>query len=214
MLPWPTWSAATVGWARPRRSSALNPLIRGWVRYYAGVAAKAAFRRLDHGLLLKLFHWDGGHPGKSAPWVARRSWHTRGRNHWVFGVADGPRLAAHARTPIFRHVLVRRDASPDDGNWRYWVSLLGRHPELPTSKSALLKAQHGRCAWCRRHCTELGDLLESDHRIPRRAGGPNAAANRQLLHAHCHDAKTAADRSLHRRPAGGSMPGTAHRRAV
>jgi len=193
---------------------ALNPLIRGWARYYAGVASKAAFAHLDHGLYHKLFRWGRRrHPRKSAAWVAGRYWHTRGRNRWVFGVADGPVLAAHARTPIRRHVPVRRDASPYDGNWRYWASRLGRHPELPASKAALLKAQRGRCAWCGRYFTELGDLLESDHRPPRSHGGSDAAANRQLLHAHCHDAKTAADRSPRRRPEV-SMPGTSHRGAV
>jgi RNA-directed DNA polymerase len=90
--------------------------------------------------------------------------------------------------------MVRRDASPYDGDWRYWASRLGRHPELPASKAALLKRQRGRCAWCGRYFTELGDLLENDHRTPRSRGGADAAANRQLLHAHCHDQKTGADR--------------------
>jgi RNA-directed DNA polymerase len=175
---------------------ALNPLIRGWANYYAGAVAQAVFNQMDHRLFGRLLRWARRrHPRKSAAWVVRRYWHTRGANHWVFGPPDGPRLASHASTPIRRHVLVRRDASPYDGNWRYWASRLGRHPTLPASKAALLKRQQGRCAGCGHYFTELGELLESDHLIPRSRGGGATASNRQLLHAHCHDAKTATDGS-------------------
>src|SRR5262249_5713658 len=119
---------------------ALNPRIRGWARSYAGSGAQAVFSRLDHRLFGRLLRWARRrHPRKSAGWVVRRYWHTHGANHWVFGPRDGPRLATHASTPIRRHVLVRRDATPYDGNWRYWASRLGRHPELPASKAALLQ---------------------------------------------------------------------------
>jgi RNA-directed DNA polymerase len=182
---------------------ALNPLIRGWAAYYAGAVAQAAFNHLDHRLFLRLFRWGRRrHPEKSTAWIVRRYWHTRGANRWVFGVPDGVCLATHASTPIRRHVMVRRDASPYDGNWRYWASRLGRHPELPASKAILLKGQRGRCAWCGRYFTGLGDLLESDHRTPRSRGGPDALHNRQLLHAHCHAEKTAADRTHGSRPMG------------
>jgi RNA-directed DNA polymerase len=174
----------------------LNPRIRGWANYYATVVSKATFTHPDHRLFGRLLRWARRrHPKKSTRWIVHRYWHTRGANHWVFGEPDGGRLASHARTPIRRHVLVRRDASPYDGNWRYWASRLGRHPELPASKARLLKAQHGRCAWCGRAFTMLGDLLEIDHRRPRSRGGSDTAANRQLLHGHCHDDKTAADGS-------------------
>jgi RNA-directed DNA polymerase len=194
---------------------ALNPLIRGWANYYAGGVAQAVFKQMDHRLFGRLLRWARRrHPRKSAAWVVRRYWHTRGANHWSFGPLDGPYLAAHASTPIRRHVLVRRDASPYDGNWRYWASRLGRHPELPANKAALLKRQQGRCAWCGRYFTELRDLMEIDHRLPCSRGGSNAASNRQLLHAHCHDAKTATDGSHRREPREASVTGTDHRGAV
>ncbi len=194
---------------------ALNPLIRGWAQYYAGAVAKAAFSHLDHRLYQRLFRWGRRrHPKKSAAWIARRYWHTRGANHWVFGEPAGARLARHASTPIRRHVMVRRDASPYDGHWRYWASRLGRYPNLPTSKATLLKRQGGRCAWCGRYFTAVGDLIESDHRIPRSHGGSDETGNRQLLHAHCHDAKTAVDGSHPARPREVSMTRTDHRGAV
>jgi RNA-directed DNA polymerase len=211
--------AAAVGRRRTATQSqligALNPLIRGWANYQARSVAQAVLNQMDHRLFGRLLRWARRrHPKKSAAWVIRRYWHTRGANHWVFGTPDGPCLASHARTPIRRHVLVRRDASPYDGHWRYWARRLGRHPELPASKAALLQRQQGRCAWCGRYFTELGDLMENDHRIPRSHGGSNAANNRQLLHAHCHDAKTAEDGSHHPRPREVSVTRTGQRGAV
>ena len=194
---------------------ALNPLIRGWANYHATSVAKAIFAHLDHRLFGRLLRWARRrHPRQSAAWVVRRYWHTRGANHWVFGPPGGPCLASHASTPIRRHILVRRDASPYDGHWAYWASRLGRHPEVPASKAALLQRQQGRCAWCGRYFTERQELMEIDHRLPRSRGGSHAASNRQLLHAHCHDAKTALDGSHRPRPREVSRTGTDHRGAV
>jgi RNA-directed DNA polymerase len=203
------------GATQARLIGALNPVIRGWANYHATVVSQAAFNALDHRLCRRLFRWGRRrHPKKSAQWVVHRYWHTQGGNHWVFGEAARARLASHARTPIRRHVMVRRDASPYDGNGLYWARRLGRHPELPASKAALLRRQQGRCAWCGRYFSALGDLMESDHRTPRSQGGSDAAANRQLLHAHCHDAKTAVDRPNRPRPGEVSMTRTSHRGAV
>jgi RNA-directed DNA polymerase len=67
---------------------------------------------------------------------------------------------------------------------------------LPQGKADLLKRQNGRCAWCGLFFTNVEELIESDHTLPRSLGGSNKRANRQLLHGHCHDQKTAADGSL------------------
>jgi hypothetical protein len=37
-------------------------------------------------------------------------------------------LVRYADTPIVRHVKVRGDKSPYDGDWPYWVERLGRDP--------------------------------------------------------------------------------------
>ncbi len=36
--------------------------------------------------------------------------------------------------------------------------------------------------------------MEIDHKVPRSKGGKDSYSNLQLLHGHCHDAKTAADK--------------------
>jgi len=96
-------------------------------------------------------------------------------------------------------VKVKGDASFFDGNVVYWASRLGRHPELPKSQAELLKRQRGRCAWCGLFFTDVHEVLESDHRQPRSLGGKDGIQNRDLLHRHCHDQKTANDGSNRRR---------------
>ncbi len=174
----------------------LNRKIVGWTNYYSTQVSKAVFSRLDDLLYRKLKRWaERRHPTKSHTWVRRHYWHSRGNRNWVFGPKDGRTLALHADTPIHRHVKVKGAASPFDGDVVYWASRLGRHPELPKSKAFLLKRQQGRCARCGLVFLTLNELMESDHRLPRVLGGHDGSANRQLLHSHCHDAKTTTDGS-------------------
>jgi RNA-directed DNA polymerase len=177
--------------------AALNPVISGWARYYATVVSTEVFSKMETLLHSQLRRWSRRrHPKKSARWIARRYWHTAGQRHWVFGGTGGIRLRRHGETPIKRHIKVRSEASLYDGHLVYWASRLGRHPDLPASRAALLKRQQGRCAHCGLFFTTMDDVLESDHRIPRSRQGTDAPHNRQLLHGHCHDAKTAREHSL------------------
>ena len=95
---------------------------------------------------------------------------------------------------IQRHIKVQGIRSYFDGDWSYWGARLGRHPDLTPLEARLLKQQRGRCAWCKLHFAPE-DRVEQDHIVPVSRGGGEAAANRQLLHGHCHDAKTARDGS-------------------
>ena len=71
---------------------------------------------------------------------------------------------------------------------------MGRSPDMPSRKASLLKKQKGVCLWCCLHFRE-GDILEEDHVLARALGGRDEYKNLQLLHGHCHDAKTALDLS-------------------
>lgn len=104
----------------------------------------------------------------------------------------------HDQTPIRRHIKVRGPKSPYDGDWRYWTTRLGRHPELYGREAFLLKQQRGRCAWCGLTFREKRGW-ELDHIVPTAQGGLRRVSNLQLLHPHCHDQKTGQDRS---RPGG------------
>lgn len=173
----------------------LNPVIRGWTRYYATVCSKATFATLEHLTFLKLRRWaKRRHPRKPWYWVARKYWRLD-QGHWHFAVKDGIWLYRHTQMPIRRHIKVQGVRSPYDGDWAYWARRLGKHPDMPMSITKLLQRQHGKCAWCGLSFHEE-DVLERDHVIPIALGGRNQYANWQLLHRHCHDQKTASDGSL------------------
>jgi RNA-directed DNA polymerase len=170
----------------------LNPRIRGWAGYYRAVVASESFRTMDHVVYFQLWSWARfRHPRKSGTWIATRYWHPE-LGRWTFADNDGKQLDDHSSTAIQRHIKVRGDKSPYDGDWGYWATRTGRHPELPGRVSRLLRVQQGRCAACRLAFT-AEDVWEIGHIIPRAEGGQHRRDNWQLLHGHCHDAKTAAD---------------------
>ena len=176
----------------------LNRKIVGWANYYSTKVSKDVFSKMDHMVYLKLKRWtERRHPKKGKKWVADRYWHTRNGRRWNFA-SKTLTLAWYADTRVHRYIKVQGSRSPFDGDLVYWASRLGRHPELPKSKSLLLKRQQGRCAWCGLLLTNMDELLEYDHVVPQALGGPDRHSNRQLLHAHCHTQKSATDGS--RRP--------------
>jgi RNA-directed DNA polymerase len=173
----------------------LNPLIRGWSHYYSTVVAKATFARMDTLLYAKLRRWAARrHPTKSAWWVSEKYWHCR-EGRWSFKTDTGLTLRRHADTPIRRHTKVTGTRSPYDGDWVYWATRLGRHPTLSPRWAFLLRRQQGRCSWCGLYFKPGDDLVELDHILPRSQGGDARSTNLQLLHGHCHDDKTAQDRT-------------------
>ena len=75
-----------------------------------------------------------------------------------------------------------------------WSSRLGRHPGIPPTTAYLLRQQTGQCPHCGLSFT-TADLLERDHIIPVAQGGRRHRDNTHILHAQCHDVKTANDRA-------------------
>jgi len=175
----------------------INPIIRGWANYYATVISKETYAELDDLVYRKLVTWATyRHPKKSKGWVSDKYWHTIGGDNWVFATRKAGtnplRLLDHASTPIKRHVKVKGESSPYDGNLVYWSSRMGNNPEMPKRVTTLLKRQKGKCAHCGLYFRE-SDVMEVDHRIPKSLGGKDSDHNWQLLHRHCHDTKTASD---------------------
>ncbi|WP_333351066.1 group II intron reverse transcriptase/maturase [Microcoleus sp. LAD1_D1] len=173
--------------------SKLNPIIRGWSNYYSTVVSKKIFSKVDN------LTW-----GKIISWAKRRGkgninkdkyWRTVGDRNWCFSTEDGVELLTHASTPIVRHTKVKGVASPFDGNWIYWSKRRGEYPETPTRVASLIKKQKGICSHCDLYFTST-DIVEVDHIKPTSLGGKDTYDNLQLLHKHCHDTKTATDRSM------------------
>jgi RNA-directed DNA polymerase len=174
----------------------LNPIIQGWSNYYATVASKKTFVSMDHALYANLRRWAyRRHPNKSAWWISEKYWHPR-QGQWTFKTTNGVQLRQHSATAIRRHTKVTGRRSPYDGDWVYWASRLGRHPETPHKWATLLKRQNGRCSWCGLYFKHGEDLVELDHIIPKSQGGDGKTANLQLLHGHCHDVKTVKDKAV------------------
>jgi RNA-directed DNA polymerase len=172
----------------------LNPVIRGWANYYSIVVSKETFSQIDHLVYLRLRAWaKRRHPNKSRGWVTKRYWNTIGGNSWVFSSKTEGKLSSillrHDSTEIVRHVKVKGNLSPFDGNLIYWSKRKGTNPLLPTRVSKLLKQQKGKCAHCGLYFME-DSVMEVDHIIPKSKGGKDVHENLQLLHRHCHNEKT------------------------
>ena len=188
----------------------LNAKIRGWCNYYSIAVSKKAFRILDNILKWKLWKWGvKRHNNKRRTWIKTKYFHNemsyddkQGKvvnRDWIFSTTKDEKIEHkilfHSDTEIIRHTKVKGDSSPYDGNLVYWSTRMGRNPLMPMRKAILLKAQKGKCSWCKltfRH----DDILEEDHIIPKSKGGNNYYKNLQLLHRHCHDKKTCIDGSL------------------
>lgn len=180
--------------------SRLNPVIRGWSNYYSTAVSKKIFAAIDNLMYPKLKAWaKRRHPNQSAEWVSKKYWQNIGSDNWVFATnqkGENPiRLHSHTETKIVRHVKVKCDASPYDGNLIYWSTRMSTHPELSTRMSLLLKKQQGKCIHCGLYFRE-SDLLEIDHIIPLSKNGKDEYKNLQILHKHCHDIKTTKDGSV------------------
>ena len=148
--------------------SRLNPIIRGWSNYYSTVVSKETFRKVDSLTYDKLRAWarrrGKGNINKD------KYWRTVGDRNWCFSTEEGLELAQHSATPIIRHVKVKGNSTPYDGDWIYWSKRRGEYPETPTRVATLLKAQKGKCTHCGLYFTPT-DIVEVDHIQPRSLGG-------------------------------------------
>ena len=177
----------------------LNPIIRGWCNYFSTVVSQKIFERLWHIVVFKLLKWGRHrHRNKGKKWIRLKYFKNVEGNNWVFATREGNnplRLIQHSSTEIKRYVKVKGVASPYDGDWVYWSTRMGVHPEVTKRVATLLKRQKGKCAYCKNYFSD-GDSIEVDHIVPTSLGGKNQYNNWQLLHRHCHDKKTATDGSL------------------
>jgi RNA-directed DNA polymerase len=173
--------------------SKLNPIIRGWSNYYSTVVSKETFSKVDYLAYDKLRAWarkrGKGNINKD------KYWRTVGDRNWCFSTENEIELTQHSDTPIVRHIKVKGVASPFDGNWTYWSKRRGEYPETPNRVASLIKRQKGICSHCGLYFTST-DIVEVDHIKPTSLGGRDTYDNLQLLHKHCHDAKTATDGSI------------------
>lgn len=167
----------------------LNPVIRGWGNYYSKVVSQEAFGRLNYLIYEQLRSWTTyRHPDKGHKWIVRKYWSFSDK--WEFGVRDRIKLVRLTEIPIRRHVALRVNKSPYDGDWVYWSQRLGQYPDMPKSKAIRLRLQDGRCFSCGLHFCPDDEMailhLDGNNRDFRRD-------NMTMVHRGC----VAAVRSVH-----------------
>lgn len=174
---------------------ALNSLIIGWTRYYSTVVSQVSFEKVEYALFARLLAWaKRRHPNKSKWWIVDQYWRITKGKGWRFQPPGSEyQLYQHCSTPIRRHVKVQGLRSPYDGDWIYWSTRLGKHPEVPLRVATLLKRQRGICLECGLFFKD-GDDMTLDHTIPTHLSGSGVRSNRHLLHRHCHHAKSASEK--------------------
>ena len=173
-------------------------------------------------LYLKLRRWSKRRTG-SAKAGLLKYWSRREGRRWVFQSGgyvlmqhEPPRLVGVSggrggkKTPRGTHQTVYRNRgaeesltitmytrmvgqrSPYDGDNAYWLKRRTQNPRPGLRKRILLARQNGCCNLCELAFDD-NDVMEVDHIIPKKADGGEAYTNFQLLHRHCHHAKTSRD---------------------
>lgn len=166
----------------------LNLIIKGWCNYYSSVVSKNVFRKANYLTYQKLRAWAiRRHPKKGKKWVSNKYWHIWDGKGWNFtakGKVRTLKLLLHSDVPIVRHIKVKGNKSPYDGDWSYWATRMGKHPETPKRVSMLLKRQKGICHNCGLYLTSETHMevhhLDKNHKN-------NRWENLALVHNHCHD---------------------------
>jgi RNA-directed DNA polymerase len=163
----------------------LNPVIKGWSRYYSSGVSRKVFEKADHHTHLKLWQWAMfRHPHKGDQWIKRKYFRRHGNFQWEFMTHDGKFLMRHESPKIQRHIKVQGTRTPYDGNWVYWTTRMGRAPGVSPRVARLMKKQAGLCAYCELYFRP-DDKIEVHHWNGNHKD--NAEFNLALLHRHCHD---------------------------
>src|SRR2546421_10991198 len=107
------------------------------LEYYRTVVSKKRFTGCDCLLMHMLWQkMTRKHPKKSAKWVKEHYWRTIKGNTWTFATPASSTmrtLRRHVSTPIQRHIKVKGQASPFDGNLLDWAKRLQHHPLTKTT---------------------------------------------------------------------------------
>lgn len=189
----------------------LRPKVIGWGNYYRYCECKNVFNRISHYIYQKLRAWafridkrHGRQIVKEKYFPSGKTYYFDGTNHldnWTLygkekgknGIVKETFLPKLSWIKSKKWVKVKGNKSPFDGDHIYWAARMSTYKRLPTRVSKLLKQQKGYCTLCRTRF-HLDSVMEVDHIMPKALGGRDTYANLQLLHKHCHIAKTRIDR--------------------
>ena len=179
----------------------LNPVISGWSNYFSVSDASmcGVLSTQDNLLFLKLLGWSKRQLGTKGLGYTKY-WHTvKGRVSFSSITNDSKSFSQifhrdYTGNSINHYVKVQGTRSVFDGDFVYWATRLGKHPDLHPRQARLLRRQRGKCSHCHLNFS-FNEVMEVDHITPRSLGGKNDWKNLQLLHRHCHHEKSRTDGS-------------------
>ena len=136
----PQMSAATI-------ISTLTPTVRGWCYYFKTVTSTKTFGKLRQLMYRKFISWaKRKHPNRSMAYLYRH-YFIRGKSQLQFGTTTLVRgklervtLKVHNQYSIRRHVKVKGDKSPYDGDTSYWGQRLRRYAGFANNDAASFTA--------------------------------------------------------------------------
>jgi RNA-directed DNA polymerase len=132
------------GLSQDRLIMKLNPIIRGWALSKKTQTSSRVFQELDAYLYKRLWYWcKRKHSKMSGTRIKEKYFHKVKNRNWVFSVYDSSgkislELQRHSAIATLRHIKVKGDRSPYDGESIYWASRTGKHPTLPPMKARLV----------------------------------------------------------------------------
>lgn len=165
----------------------LNPIVRGWTNYYAFTDNAGTFRYCDERMFWRLMRYAcNRHKSKGKKWISKQYFHTFEGRKWIFATPNrSSRLLLYSKgVGRNRYIKIKKGASPYDGNTKYWNNRWKASASL--TQRTLFTQQNGKCAWCK-NPIYFGQVVETDHIIPKKDGGSSKFKNLRLVHGHCHD---------------------------
>lgn len=169
----------------------LNPIIRGWCNYYSSVVSSRIFSSIDTVVFSILRKWANYRsPMEGTKGNMAKYWSIDQDGTWTYKTDSLNVLVRHCNTKINYRIRLKGEKSPFDGDWAYWGARLSQYSHMSATFGALLKKQKAKCTECNHTFTDR-DVVEIDHIIPTSQGGKDVIINKQLLHGHCHDKKSA-----------------------
>lgn len=191
----------------------LNPIITGWCNYYSKHECTTDFKNVEGRIFKQLQKWAlrRGAPNLQGNKLLAQYFKVtevkfRGKVHkgTQFCCTTKNRTGTKDVTlywvkPSFinsqRHIKVKGNKSPYDGDAAYWISRGSQlFPIKPSWKPLMIK-QNWTCPLCGHGFKSFSiDTIERDHIIPLSQGGSDANHNIQLVHRSCHERKSAKER--------------------
>jgi RNA-directed DNA polymerase len=185
----------------------LRPIIVGWANYFRYSECAVTFASITDTIFRMLRAWVFRRETRRGRMTVKQKYFPSGRTYKFNGTEHKDNWVLVGKTKdkkgkireIFlphiswiksiKHVKIKGNASPFDGDHLYWENRLAKYNNLPVRLKMLLNKQQYKCNICREKFTLL-ENLEVDHIVAKTAGGTDEYSNLQVVHKTCHIIKT------------------------